>query len=98
MRLVQYLPDGTSASDSLDPLVAELLTRRETLARVPVSGLLDLFDDYGRRLLEDPATRHLDGAAFLASWLKRSNLETMLKLNLGGSPAFLDGFQPGTAG
>jgi hypothetical protein len=94
MRLIQFLPDGTSTSESIDPLVAELLTRRETLARVPVSDLLDLFDDYGRRLLEHSETRHLDGVAFLASWLKRSNLEAMLRLNLGGSPAFLDGFQP----
>ena len=94
MRLTQFLPDGTSTADSIEPLVTELLTHRETLARVPVSDLLDLFDDYGRRLLEHPETRHLDGVAFLASWLKRSNLESMLKLNLGGSTAFLDGFQP----
>jgi hypothetical protein len=94
MRLIQFLPDGTRGSDSIDPLVAELQTRREALARIPVSDLLDLFDDYGRRLLEDPATRHLDGVAFLASWLKRGNLEAMLKVNLGGSTLFLDGFQP----
>ena len=35
----------------------------------------------------------MDGVAFLSSWLRRRNLESMLKMNLGGSTAFLDGFQ-----
>lgn len=94
MRLIRFLPGGTAGSDTIDLLVTELLTRRSTLARIPVADLLDLFDDYGRRLLEHPDTRLLDGVAFLSSWLRRTNLEAMLKLNLGGSPAFLDGFQP----
>jgi hypothetical protein len=94
MRVTQFLPDGTMRSDNLRLLITELVTRREALAKIPVSDLLELFDDFARRLLEHPETRQLDGVAFLSSWLRRSNLESMLKLNLGGSTAFLDGFQP----
>lgn len=97
MRITRYLPDGKQTVDSMTPLVEALQARRNALSRVPVSTMLDLFDDFGRRLLEHPETRLLDGVAFLASWLRRSNLEMMLKLNLGGSTGFLDGFQP-TAG
>jgi hypothetical protein len=65
---------------------------REALSRVPIATLLELFDDFGRRLPQDPDTRTLDGIAFLSGWLRRSNLEAMLRLNLGGSTEFLDGF------
>ena len=36
----------------------------------------------------------LDGVMFLSAWLKRSNLEAMLDLNLGGRAEALEGFIP----
>ena len=36
----------------------------------------------------------IEGLAFLSSWLRRSNLEGMLRLNLNGSLDCLDGFIP----
>jgi hypothetical protein len=94
MRIVHFLPTGKHAADSLAPLVEALGRQRPALAQIPVAALLDLFDDFGRRLLEDSETRTLDGVAFLSSWLRRSNLEGMLRLNLGGSLEHLDGFVP----
>ena len=40
------------------------------------------------------ATARLEGAMFLSAWLKRRNLQQLLELNLGGNPAYLDGFVP----
>jgi hypothetical protein len=91
-RIVRFLPAGKERVDSLGPLVEALNQRRDALARVPVAVLLDLFDDFSRRLLQHADTRTLDGVAFLSSWLRRSNLEGVLRLNLGGTPAYLDGF------
>ena len=94
MRVTRFLPSGKESVASLGPLVESLHQYRQALSQVPIAALLDLFDDFGRRLPQDPETRTLDGIAFLSSWLRRSNLEAMLRLNLGGSPAFLDGFVP----
>lgn len=94
MRVTQFLPTGKRFTDSLTPLVEALSQHRSALAEIPVAALLDLFDDFGRRLLQHPDTKTLDGVAFLSTWLRRSNLEGMLRLNLGGSPGFLDGFLP----
>jgi len=77
--------------DSNTPLAEALDQQRPALARVPCAPLLDLFDDFSRRLLQHPDTRTLDGVAFLSSWLRKSNLEGMLRLKLGGSQQFLDG-------
>jgi hypothetical protein len=94
MRVTQFLPTGTRMTDSLTPLVEALNQHRSALAGIPVAALLDLFDDFGRKLLQHPETRTLDGVAFLSTWLRRGNLEGMLRLNLGGSAEFLDGFLP----
>jgi hypothetical protein len=94
MRVTRFLPAGKRFTDSLAPLIEALTQQRSVLAEIPVAALLDLFDDFGRRLLRHPVTKTMDGMAFLSAWLRRSNLEAMLRLNLGGSPEFLDGFLP----
>jgi hypothetical protein len=92
MRITQLLPAGKRSTDSLAPLIEALNQSRSALAKIPVSKLLEVLDDFGRKLIQHPDTRTLDGVAFLSAWLRKSNLEGMLRLNLGGSPEFLDGF------
>jgi len=82
------------AGESLDPIVRELNGQRSLLAEIPVDTLLALFADFSRGLLRDPQTQTLEGVAFLAAWLKRSNLRKLLELNLNGNPGYLDGFVP----
>lgn len=94
MRVTRFLPDGKQLVDTITPLAEALDKRRPALARVPIAALLELFDDFSRRLLQHPDTRTLDGVAFLSNWLRKSNLEGMLRLNLRGSKEFLDGFLP----
>ena len=95
MSVLRVTPDGIqSANRDLPELVEALRSKRSWLAHVPVDRLLALFDAFGRRLLRDPRTSHLEGAMFLAAWLNRRNLQQMLELNLNGNPGYLDGFVP----
>jgi hypothetical protein len=82
------------AGESLAPLIDSLQSKRAWLAAVPIDRLLALVDDFGGRLLRDPRTARLEGAMFLAAWLRRGNLDPLVELNLGGKPASLDGFVP----
>ncbi len=82
------------AGESLDPIVHELNEQRPRLAAIPVDALLALLGDFSRRLLRDEGTQTLEGVAFLAAWLKRSNLQKLLELNLNGKADYLDGFVP----
>ena len=95
MSILRITPSGAEpAGDSLRPVIDALNGRRAWLADVPVAKLLDLLDDFAGRLLRDERTRTLEGAMFLSAWLKRSNLEKLLELNLQGDSAYLDGFVP----
>jgi len=94
MSVLRFLPGGTESHDSLGPVVDAIRARQAWLADVPVDTLLALFDDFAGRLMRDPHTQGLEGAMFLAAWLKRNNLENLLRLNFNGNPAYLDGFQP----
>lgn len=82
----------TESFTDLETITAALQSRRATMAAIPTASLLDLLAAFGSRLVEDPHTRGLEGVTFLSAWLKRSNLEKMLALNLGGRVDALDGF------
>ncbi len=82
----------TEAFDDLETIVGELPSRRAWMAAASTVSLLELLGLFGSRLLEDPRTRGLDGLTFLSAWLRPSNLEKMLALNLGDRVAALDGF------
>jgi hypothetical protein len=95
MKVQRITPEGIeSAADSLTPIVESLQREREMLARMPVDRMLSLLDDFSGRLLRDPRTNRLEGVMFLSAWLRRSNLQQLLELNLNGNPAYLDGFVP----
>lgn len=95
MTVQRITPDGIiPAGNDLTPIIDSLQRCRERIADVPIDRLLNLFDDFARRLLRDPRTAGLEGAMFLGAWLRKANLRQMLELNLGGNTAALDGFVP----
>jgi hypothetical protein len=94
-NVLRVTPDGyQGAGDTLRPILQALEAQRTWLSQIPVAALLALLDDFSARLLADPRTRTLEGAAFLCSWLRRGNLQKLLELNLQGNPGYLDGFVP----
>jgi hypothetical protein len=55
------------------------------------TDLVALFDAFAGRLAT-PAFADVEGIAFLATWLKRKSLESVLRSSLGGREGALDGF------
>jgi hypothetical protein len=93
MSILSITFEGVSPEGKcIKGLVDSLRSKRSWLAHTPVDRLLALFDAFGHRLLADPRTARLEGAAFLAAWLRRGNLLPLLELNLNGNLAYLDGF------
>ena len=90
---------GPESFDDLGAIIDSLEASRARLVAATNEELLELLADFGARLLRSPGTMPLDGVMFLSAWLKRSNLEAMLDLNLGGRAEALEGFVPmGRAG
>ncbi len=95
MRILRVSTEGLKPyGDSLTPLCAELRAAQRILVDAPTTELLELFDQLGQKLLAHPAARQIEGLSFLCSWLRRSNLERVVALNLNGDPQLLDGFVP----
>jgi len=95
MSVARITAEGSQQVDqTLAPIVEALNRQRSRLSQIPVRKLLGLLDDFAGRLLRDERTRTLEGIAFLSAWLRRSNLQKLLELNLNGNPAYLDGFLP----
>jgi len=95
MSVARITAQGSQqAHQTLAPIVEALNRQRSRLSQIPVQELLTLLDDFAGRLLRDERTRTLEGIAFLSAWLRRSNLQKLLELNLNGNPAYLDGFLP----
>ncbi len=93
MRGLRYLPTGQPQQfDFLEPLIEDLNRQREILARVPVQAILALLDNFSHRIIRDRKTQDIEGVAFLSAWLRSSNLEKVLRLNVGESLECLDGF------
>ena len=95
MTVLRVTSSGTtSAGDCLTPLLKSLDGHRSHLAQIGVESMLEVFDDFSKRLLRDQRTRSLEGIMFLSAWLGRRNLEKLLELNLNGDLRYLDGFVP----
>lgn len=85
---------GQESFEDFGAIIESLQAARAGLAAATNEQLLELLADFGARLLRAPKTMTLDGVMFLSAWLKRSNLEAMLDLNLGGRADALEGFVP----
>jgi phenylacetate-coenzyme A ligase PaaK-like adenylate-forming protein len=77
------------ASALFASLRAKLNSDLEAHARTPVGALVALLDAAGRNLIS-PEYANIEGIAFLSTWLRKSNLEKVLRLNLGSELAAID--------
>ena len=95
MSVLRVTPSGChEAGESLATILQSLAEHRGQLSQIGIERLVALMDDFSGRLLRDQRTRALEGVMFLSAWLRRPNLESLLRLNLHGNPAYLDGFVP----
>jgi hypothetical protein len=94
MTVVEFRPDGTEKRERLPVVLDRLDRNRHTLAGIPVRHLIGLLDDFAGRVLLDDGARRIEGIAYLSSWLKARNLQSLLERNLGQGIDVLDGFVP----
>lgn len=71
--------------------IARLEAARDDAAARSSASLLDTFDAFSAKLAT-PELGDVEGIAFLATWLKRKSLSSMLGASLGGREAALDAF------
>lgn len=68
----------------------EALTRNiDDYARTPISVVVALLDAAARNMMSAEFAQ-VEGIAFLSSWLRKSNLEKVLRLNFGSQLAAID--------
>lgn len=77
-------------------LIARVLKKNQELCNMTTEELIETLEEYGKRLLKSEA-RHIEGVAFFSSWLRRSNIENLIKVNLGNK-SVLEGFVPFNGG
>jgi hypothetical protein len=98
VTIVEFQPDGSERHERLSAVLDRLDRNRPLLASVPVRHVIAVLDDFAARVLDDEAARRIEGIAYLSSWLKARNLETLLERNVGQRIDILDGFVPADRG
>jgi|WetSurMetagenome_2_1015567.scaffolds.fasta_scaffold32253_3 hypothetical protein len=88
-----HLLDGEFIDKDLpfDEILKVTKGKWEQFRDMRISDIVSILDELGRELVIDPAYRSLDGVSYLSMWLRRSNLERMLRMEYGDS-GVLDGF------
>jgi phenylacetate-coenzyme A ligase PaaK-like adenylate-forming protein len=83
-------PTGVTDSSSLFFDLRESLTREiESYARTPIGVFVALLDAAARNMVSAEYAQ-VEGIAFLCSWLRKSNLEKVLRINFGSELAAID--------
>jgi phenylacetate-coenzyme A ligase PaaK-like adenylate-forming protein len=85
----ENLPPSNHAASVFSTLRDKLLADFETYARTPVAVFVSLLDAAAKNMVSAEYA-NVEGIAFLASWLRKSNLEKVLRLNLGSELAAID--------
>lgn len=77
------------ASSIFPSLRTKLLADFDSYARIPVGAFICLLDAAARNMVSAEYA-NVEGISFLASWLRKSNLEKVLRINLGSELAAID--------
>lgn len=86
---------GKPQTEAMDPSslftnLRESLTRKiESYARIPIGVFVALLDAAARNMVSAEFAR-VEGIAFLCSWLRKSNLDKVLRINFGSQLAAMD--------
>ena len=88
--LVGAAPSISIASADQFLEVRRSLTKNlENYAHTPISVFIGLLDAAARNMVSNDYA-HIEGISFITSWLRRSNLEKVLRINLGSACDAID--------
>ena len=88
-----YLCDGIFEKkkiEVLDEVVSKTKENSDKLKEMPIQAIIEIFNKLSKSFITDSALKTIEGANFLALWLKRKNLIDMISLNLGDMKYFDD--------
>jgi hypothetical protein len=72
---------GCTNVESIKPLMPALEQGIDVLRGVKKSDILDLFQQYSEDLIKDEAAATIEGVAFIANWLRKSNFNQLVEKN-----------------
>lgn len=75
----------------LSEIVETIASHRFEFLAMSTEDIVALLDALGREMVRDKACASLDGASYISLWLRRANLERLLRLEYG-DPSCLDRF------
>lgn len=77
--------------ENLNIIINELKKNRETIYSYPTGAIVEIIHEYSKILSKDRKFLNYEGVPFLALWLKKINIEKILRLNIG-EQGYLDDF------
>ena len=76
-----FFEDNNKIQD-ISVIINELEKNREKIYSYPTGAIVKIIDEYSRILSKDRKLLSYEGVAFLVLWLKKINIEKILRLNL----------------
>jgi hypothetical protein len=90
--LVNDVFKETKEFEDLSIIINELTKNRQTIYAYPTGAIVEIIHEYSKILSKDRKLLDYEGVPFLALWLKRINIEKLIRLNLG-KQEYLDDFK-----
>ena len=87
----EFFPRETIILQELETLRKELMVAQQELYKIPVSTIIALLNQFSRKIIQSSEVNGIDGAAFLSNWLRKSNIEKVLRTNFT-NPEILNQF------
>lgn len=76
---------------SLKEISEKLIIRKKELSKIKTEEIVELLNNFSKEIILDEETRGMEGIAFLSQWLKKSNINKLIKTNFE-NPQVLDDF------
>lgn len=76
---------------NLEVILEELEKNREKIYSYPLGAIVEIINEYSKMLLRNKKFYNYEGISFLILWLKKSNIEKLLNINLN-KKEYLDDF------
>lgn len=90
--LVNNLFQKTNEFEDLNIIINELNKNREIIYSYPTGAIVEIIHEYSKILSKNRKFLNYEGVTFLVLWLKKINIEKILRLNLG-KQEYLDAFK-----
>jgi len=78
----QFFSRQTEIIDNLSGIKKNVLNGQIKLRKIPINVIIGFYNVFSRIVIKDERAINIEGIAFLSNWLRRSNIERLLQINL----------------